>query len=158
MIDVFLLKVLLSKKSVSGNANLIALWIMKSWLCSSDVYFVFGTCGGRAFLLCVQASICYLCCITDVNFCLFINITSLEGFKFVPLSWQLAIMIRAVIQGHIPQTNFIFVTMGSTAVLLVGWRALLFSIFSNEKTNKNDDYRRGSPFELFEVCFLNIDI
>lgn len=73
------------------------------------------------------------------------------AFKSWALGIPLAIMIRAVIQGHIPQTNFIFVTMGSTAVLLVGWRALLFSIFSNEKTNKNDDYRRGSPFELFEL-------
>ncbi|GFY85975.1 hypothetical protein Acr_04g0007130 [Actinidia rufa] len=48
--------------------------------------------------------------------------------------------------------QFIIVTMGSTALLLVGWRALLFSIFPNDdKSKKNDMYRRGSPFELFEV-------
>ncbi|KAL3514354.1 hypothetical protein ACH5RR_027071 [Cinchona calisaya] len=70
-------------------------------------------------------------------------------------SWALGIplglVIRTVTVGHIPPTNFILVTMGSTAVLLIGWRSLLFSVFSNDKSNKNDVYRRGSPFELFEL-------
>ncbi|XP_057490674.1 uncharacterized protein LOC130776456 [Actinidia eriantha] len=71
-------------------------------------------------------------------------------------SWSLGIPIGLVIRtttvGHIPQPNFIIVTMGSTALLLVGWRALLFSIFPNDdKSKKNDMYRRGSPFELFEL-------
>lgn len=67
------------------------------------------------------------------------------------LGMPLGIGIRAIEQGHLPPTNFMLVTMGSTAVLLVGWRSLLSSILFNEKTNKNDDYRRGSPFELFEL-------
>ncbi|CAA0833191.1 Unknown protein [Striga hermonthica] len=71
-------------------------------------------------------------------------------------SWSLGIplglIIRAVTIGHAPPTNFILVTMGSTAVLLVGWRTLLFSIFPTDKAKKNDVYKRGSPFELFEVC------
>ncbi|GER37484.1 hypothetical protein STAS_13896 [Striga asiatica] len=70
-------------------------------------------------------------------------------------SWSLGIplglIIRAVTIGHTPPTNFILVTMGSTAVLLVGWRSLLFSIFPTDKAKKNDVYKRGSPFELFEV-------
>ncbi|PSS31507.1 Acetylornithine aminotransferase [Actinidia chinensis var. chinensis] len=71
-------------------------------------------------------------------------------------SWSLGIPIGLVIRtttvGHIPPPNFIIVTMGSTALLLVGWRALLFSIFPNDdKSKKNDMYRRGSPFELFEL-------
>uniref|UniRef100_A0A5B7BZS6 Transmembrane protein n=1 Tax=Davidia involucrata TaxID=16924 RepID=A0A5B7BZS6_DAVIN len=61
------------------------------------------------------------------------------------------VIIRAVTLGHTPPPNFILVTMGSTAVLLIGWRALLFSIFPNDKSKKNDVYRRGSPFELFEL-------
>lgn len=69
-------------------------------------------------------------------------------------SWSLGIplgiIIRAASVGHIPATNFILVTMGSTSVLLIGWRALLFSIFTTNK-NKNDVYKRGSPFELFEL-------
>ncbi|KAH7523764.1 hypothetical protein FEM48_Zijuj06G0046700 [Ziziphus jujuba var. spinosa] len=39
----------------------------------------------------------------------------------------LGLIIRAATAGHIPPFTFILVTMGSTAVLLVGWRALLFS-------------------------------
>ncbi|PSR99937.1 Transcription repressor like [Actinidia chinensis var. chinensis] len=71
-------------------------------------------------------------------------------------SWSLGIPIGLVIRtttvGHIPPPNFITVTMGSTALLLTGWRALLFSIFPNDdKSKKNDMYRRGSPFGLFEL-------
>ncbi|KDP41580.1 hypothetical protein JCGZ_15987 [Jatropha curcas] len=70
-------------------------------------------------------------------------------------SWALGIplgvIIRAVSSGHIPPYTFILVTMGSTAVLLIGWRALLSSILPNNESKKNDVYRRGSPFELFEL-------
>ncbi|KAL5706657.1 hypothetical protein ACHQM5_024798 [Ranunculus cassubicifolius] len=61
----------------------------------------------------------------------------------------LGIIIRAATSGHVPPIQFIAVTMGSTAVLLIGWRALLFTILPNDK--KNDVYKRGSPFELFEL-------
>lgn len=68
-------------------------------------------------------------------------------------SWSLGIplgiIIRAASSGHIPPTNFILVTMGSTCVLLIGWRTLLYKIFPNDKSKKNDVYKRGSPFELF---------
>lgn len=63
----------------------------------------------------------------------------------------LGIVIRALAAGHIPPTNFILVTMGSTSVLLIGWRTLLFSIFPNDQRKKSDVYKRGSPFELFEL-------
>ncbi|KAK6160580.1 hypothetical protein DH2020_003961 [Rehmannia glutinosa] len=70
-------------------------------------------------------------------------------------SWSLGIplglIIRSATIGHTPPTNFILVTMGSTAILLIGWRALLFSIFPTDKGKKNDVYKRGSPFELFEL-------
>ncbi|KAL3505035.1 hypothetical protein ACH5RR_034876 [Cinchona calisaya] len=66
------------------------------------------------------------------------------------LGFPLGLTVRAANVGHIPPTNSILVTMGSTAVLLVGWRALLFSILSNDKSKKNDVYC-GSPFELFEL-------
>lgn len=74
-------------------------------------------------------------------------------FFFLIFIWQLGIGIRAIEQGHLPPINFMLVAMGNTLALLIGWRILVSIIFSNEKTNKNDDYRRGSPFELFEVCF-----
>ncbi|KAL0368919.1 UNVERIFIED_CONTAM: hypothetical protein Scaly_1110800 [Sesamum calycinum] len=61
-------------------------------------------------------------------------------------SWSLGIplglIIRAATIGHAPPTSFILVTMGSTAVLLVGWRALLFSIFPTNKGKKSDVYKR----------------
>lgn len=59
-------------------------------------------------------------------------------------------MIRATSSGHVPQLPFILVTMGGTGVLLIGWRALLCQ-FTAKENSKSDDYRRGSPFELFEV-------
>ncbi|KDO81447.1 hypothetical protein CISIN_1g023715mg [Citrus sinensis] len=62
----------------------------------------------------------------------------------------LGLIIRAVTSGHLPPYTFILVTMGTTAVLLIGWRALLFSFLPDDKSKKNDVYRRGNPFELFE--------
>ncbi|KAK2977679.1 hypothetical protein RJ640_006019, partial [Escallonia rubra] len=64
---------------------------------------------------------------------------------------RLGIAIRAATIGHVPPINFILVTMGSTSILLIGWRTLLLSIFTNDKSKKNDVYKRGSPFELFEL-------
>lgn len=70
-------------------------------------------------------------------------------------SWALGIplglAIRTAISGHIPAYPFMIVTMGSTAVLLIGWRALLSRVLSNDESKKDDVYRRGSPFELFEL-------
>ncbi|XP_023521037.1 uncharacterized protein LOC111798280 [Cucurbita pepo subsp. pepo] len=70
-------------------------------------------------------------------------------------SWALGIplglIIRAATSGHIPPYNFIGVTMGSTAVLLVGWRAIRYKVFPVDNGKKNDVYRRGNPFELFEL-------
>ncbi|KAF5206446.1 transmembrane protein [Thalictrum thalictroides] len=63
----------------------------------------------------------------------------------------LGIIIRAATAGHVPPARFILVTMGSTAVLLIGWRALLFTILPKDKGKNNDAYKRGSPFELFEL-------
>lgn len=83
-----------------------------------------------------------------------ILLSSLNQDLPISVSFQLGLIIRAATSGHVPPSNFIFVTMGSTGFLLIGWRALLFSIFPNDKNEKNDVYRRGSPFELFEVCFL----
>ncbi|CAN4122516.1 unnamed protein product [Withania somnifera] len=81
-----------------------------------------------------------------------------KAFISATKSWSLGIpvglAIRAATMGHMPPINFIIVTMGSTAVLLIGWRTLLFSIFPMDKPKKNDVYKSGSPFELFEVKFL----
>lgn len=63
----------------------------------------------------------------------------------------LGICIRAASIGHIPPTRFIAVTMGSTALLIIGWRALISNILADDKSKKNDVYKRGSPFELFEL-------
>lgn len=46
--------------------------------------------------------------------------------------------------------------MGSTAVLLTTFRALLYTIFPAKNSKKSDDYRHGSPFELFEVYVLHL--
>ncbi|BBG95130.1 RNA-binding protein 1 [Prunus dulcis] len=67
------------------------------------------------------------------------------------LGIPLGIIIRASTAGHLPPYKFILVTMGSTAVLLLGWRALLYKFLPGDKSKKSDVYRRGSPFELFEL-------
>ncbi|KAF6136908.1 hypothetical protein GIB67_018947 [Kingdonia uniflora] len=62
----------------------------------------------------------------------------------------LGIIIRALSSGHIPPVNFILVTMGSTSIFLIGWRALFVTVLPSDDSKKNDVYKRGSPFELFE--------
>uniref|UniRef100_A0A803NYI6 Transmembrane protein n=1 Tax=Cannabis sativa TaxID=3483 RepID=A0A803NYI6_CANSA len=83
-----------------------------------------------------------------------------KGVTATVKSWAvgipLGIAIRAVTSGHFPAYPFILVTMGSTAVLLTGWRAILYSLLPNDKIKKTDDYRSGSPFELFEVKILPV--
>lgn len=75
-----------------------------------------------------------------------------------PTSWQIGIVIKAATSGHLPNYGFVFVSLGSTAVLLVTFRALLYTILPVDNSKKSDDYRRGSPFELFEVYNLFIFI
>lgn len=85
------------------------------------------------------------------------NISISNNFFYL-LPFQLGIIIRGLAAGHVPPTSFILVTMGSTSVLLIGWRTLLYSIFPNDQRKKNDIYKRGSPFELFEVLHYNLRI
>ncbi|KAJ9166371.1 hypothetical protein P3X46_021141 [Hevea brasiliensis] len=75
----------------------------------------------------------------------------IAALKSWALGIPLGLVIRAVTSGHIPPYTFILVTMGSTAVLLIGWRALLSTILPNNESKKDDVYRSGSPFELFEL-------
>ncbi|XP_026390897.1 uncharacterized protein LOC113286517 [Papaver somniferum] len=63
----------------------------------------------------------------------------------------LGIVIRSTSAGHIPKVSFMLVTMASTAVFLIGWRALLLKVLPNDKKKKDDTYRSGSAFELFEL-------
>ncbi|KAI4998175.1 hypothetical protein ZWY2020_053517 [Hordeum vulgare] len=63
----------------------------------------------------------------------------------------LGIAIRSVSSGHIPQVPFILVAMGSTGVLLTAWRALASQVLSAGQSKKDDVYKKGNPFELFEL-------
>ncbi|XP_015972577.1 uncharacterized protein LOC107495879 [Arachis duranensis] len=65
----------------------------------------------------------------------------------------IGIAIRTATSGNLPNYGFIFVSLGSTAVLLITFRALLYTLLPLQNQNKADDdvYRRGSPFELFEL-------
>ncbi|KAH9297505.1 hypothetical protein KI387_029187, partial [Taxus chinensis] len=71
-------------------------------------------------------------------------------------SWAIGIplglAIRGVTAGHFPAPAFILVSMGSTFVLLVGWRTLFTSLFPNDEQNrkKREVYKQGSPLEFFE--------
>ncbi|KAJ4964835.1 hypothetical protein NE237_016684 [Protea cynaroides] len=67
------------------------------------------------------------------------------------VGFPLGMVIRAAKLGHIPPASFALVTMGSTAVFVIGCRVLLFTILPSNKKKKDDVYRRGNPFELFEL-------
>ncbi|KAL4181714.1 hypothetical protein AMTRI_Chr12g238810 [Amborella trichopoda] len=67
------------------------------------------------------------------------------------IAGTLGLVIRAATSGHIPPLPFILVSMGSTAVLLIGWRAMLNALVPFDLNKKNEVYRRGNPFELFEL-------
>ncbi|XP_039136916.1 uncharacterized protein LOC120274450 [Dioscorea cayenensis subsp. rotundata] len=73
------------------------------------------------------------------------------GAKSWAVGIPLGLAIRAATSGHIPPTPFILVTMGSTGVLLIGWRALICNFLPKMHSQRSDVYRRGSPFELFEL-------
>ncbi|GLJ59758.1 hypothetical protein SUGI_1522060, partial [Cryptomeria japonica] len=65
----------------------------------------------------------------------------------------LGLAIRGVTAGHFPAATFILVSMGSTFILLVGWRTLFTSVFPNDEQNrkKREIYKQGSPLEFFEL-------
>ncbi|KAG4953623.1 hypothetical protein AAZX31_14G089200 [Glycine max] len=78
-----------------------------------------------------------------------------KGVVATTKSWAvgipIGIVIRAAASGHLPNYGFVLVSLGSTAVLLITFRALLYAILPVDNSKKSDDYRRGSPFELFEL-------
>lgn len=78
-----------------------------------------------------------------------------KGVIATAKSWAvgipIGIVIRSAMSSHFPNYGFIFVSLGSTSVLLITFRALLYSILPVDNSKKSDDYRRGSPFELFEL-------
>ncbi|XP_068655398.1 uncharacterized protein [Aristolochia californica] len=78
-----------------------------------------------------------------------------KGVIAATKSWAvgipLGVFIRTSTSGHIPPLSFVLVSMGSTAVLLIGWRGLLCALYPKDESKKSDVYRRGNPFELFEL-------
>ncbi|KAH7287735.1 hypothetical protein KP509_32G071100 [Ceratopteris richardii] len=64
-----------------------------------------------------------------------------------------ALVIRGVTSGHVPPYPFIMISMASTLVLLVGWRATATALFPNKKSAKNylSGNKKGSIFELFQL-------
>lgn len=65
----------------------------------------------------------------------------------------LGLAIRGVQAGHFPASAFILVSLGSTFVLLIGWRAVFTALFPNDEQSrkKREIYKKGSPLELFEL-------
>lgn len=78
-----------------------------------------------------------------------------KGVIATAKSWAvgipIGIAIRAAKSGHLPNYGFVLVSLGSTAVLLIAVRALLYAVLPVDNSKKSDVYRRGSPFELFEL-------
>lgn len=65
----------------------------------------------------------------------------------------LALVIRGLTTGHVPAQPFIVVSLASTLVLLVGWRATVTVVFPNDKESRKRRAgdRKGSVFELFQL-------
>ncbi|KAI5057330.1 hypothetical protein GOP47_0027345 [Adiantum capillus-veneris] len=77
----------------------------------------------------------------------------LAAVKSWAVGIPLALVIRGVTSGHVPPQPFIIVSMASTLILLVGWRATATVVFPNEKSAKNKltGNKKGSVFELFQL-------
>ncbi|XP_074586697.1 uncharacterized protein LOC141842383 [Curcuma longa] len=80
-----------------------------------------------------------------------VNKAVLAAVKSWAIGIPVGIAIRSGTSGHIPPIAFILVTMGTTGILLIAWRALISNLLSGNQSKKNDVYKQGSPFELFEL-------
>lgn len=78
---------------------------------------------------------------------------TVTAIKSWAIGIPLGLAIRGVTAGHFPAAAFILVSMGSTFILLVGWRTVFTSVFPNDEQNrrKRDIYKQGSPLEFFEL-------
>ncbi|MCO5584186.1 hypothetical protein L7F22_038109 [Adiantum nelumboides] len=77
----------------------------------------------------------------------------LAAVKSWAVGIPLALVIRSLTSGHVPPYPFIIVSMASTLILLVGWRATANVVFPNEKfaEDKLSGNKKGSVFELFQL-------
>ncbi|MCO5597629.1 hypothetical protein L7F22_051710 [Adiantum nelumboides] len=77
----------------------------------------------------------------------------LAAVKSWAVGIPLALVIRSLTSGHVPSHPFIIVSMASTLILLVGWRATANVVFPNEKFAKDKltGNKKGSVFELFQL-------
>ncbi|KAG6472239.1 hypothetical protein ZIOFF_069698 [Zingiber officinale] len=80
-----------------------------------------------------------------------LNKAVIAAVKSWAIGIPVGIAIRSGTSGHIPPIAFILVAMGTTGILLIAWRALISNLLSGNQSKKNDAYKQGSPFELFEV-------
>eukprot|EP00244_Chara_vulgaris_P009508 TRINITY_DN4056_c0_g1_i3.p1 TRINITY_DN4056_c0_g1~~TRINITY_DN4056_c0_g1_i3.p1 ORF type:complete len:367 (+),score=64.17 TRINITY_DN4056_c0_g1_i3:272-1372(+) len=62
----------------------------------------------------------------------------------------LGIVIRGLSNGHMPPKAFVIVTLGTTFVLLVGWRSA-FAVWSGKSGKKSGGNRRGNPLEFLQL-------
>lgn len=78
---------------------------------------------------------------------------AVTAIKSWAIGIPLGLAIRGVTAGHFPAASFILVSMGSTFILLVGWRTVFTSVFPNDEQSrkKREIYRQGSPLEFFEL-------
>uniref|UniRef100_A0A7N0TRL3 Uncharacterized protein n=1 Tax=Kalanchoe fedtschenkoi TaxID=63787 RepID=A0A7N0TRL3_KALFE len=72
------------------------------------------------------------------------NESGSKAVVVVAKSWALGIPLGIAIRA-------IFAAWEVPVSYSFGWRALLYSIFPNDKSKKNDVYCRNNPFELFEL-------
>lgn len=79
---------------------------------------------------------------------------ALTAAKCWAVGAPLGIAIRSMGKGYIPATSFMLITLGTTAVLMVGWRtaaaALTPKVAPSAPGSKRKD-RKGDMFEMFQL-------
>ncbi|KAG6470377.1 hypothetical protein ZIOFF_071446 [Zingiber officinale] len=68
------------------------------------------------------------------------NKAVLAATKSWAIGIPVGIVIRSGTSGHIPPIAFMLVTMGTTGMLLIAWRALISKLLSDNQSMKNDVY------------------
>eukprot|EP00897_Mesotaenium_endlicherianum_P001007 jgi/Mesen1/10907/ME000095S10245 len=75
---------------------------------------------------------------------------AVSGVKTWALGVPVGLAIRGLTKGQVPPTPFILVSLASTFVILVGWRAAFAALTSKEETKRAGN-RKGNPFEFFQL-------
>jgi hypothetical protein len=62
-----------------------------------------------------------------------------------------ALVIRSISRGYVPDKSFVIVSFAATAVLLVGWRAAFAAVANKGNQQSLQRNKRGNPLEFLQL-------